>query len=411
MKTRGSITGMLALAAVTFGLFSCMSLKTIDEMGGQPKGYVSFYSPSLEIDIYRLENKDKMLEAENHDFWQSYPELRIAKSPGSYTFRVTHKDYAADLRVEVQPDMVSYVSVNEIVLYWTSSTSQNFGRVYGGGTTTTTRWTYVVSTTVGDVALPVSPGPGDTEKILKALDDGDWGTRLFAVASLRQAKLDPGPDGTAKLKDMASSDRKREVREAAADLLKSMGAALPGTPLFLETFDDNARDWLYSDEGDPLQCYFTGLGYNMDNATGNYTWNTIPSPDRLTNLEDYDVEVEAVWKDGIQNNAFGILLGNSARDFYDFCVSRNGGAISHRVVDAGVKSKPIDWNNEHGTELAAGDSFSLKVEVRGDSAAYSANGFPIGTVSLEEGFLPYRIGLIVYYNQDVLFRTIRITVR
>ena len=402
---------MLALA-VTFGLVSCMSLKTIDEMDGQPKGYVSFYSPDLSIDIYRVENKGEILEAKNHDFWQSYPELRIAKSPGTYTYRITHKDYAADLRVEVQPDMVSYVSVNEIVLESSSSTSYSYAGVYGGSTRTTrTEWTYVVSTTVGDAPLPVAPGAGDTGKILNALEDGDWGTRLFAVRALRQAKLDPGQDGTAKLKDMASSDRKREVREAAADLLKSIRAALPGTPLFLETFDDNAGDWLYSDEGDPLQCYFTGPGYNMDNATGNYTWNTIPSPDRLTNLEDYDVEVEAVWKDGIQNNAFGLLLGNSARDFYDFCVSRNGGAISHRVVDASVKSKPIDWNNEHGTKLAAGDSFSLKVEVRGDSAAYSANGFSIGTVSLEEGFLPYRIGLIVYYNQDVLFRTIRITAR
>jgi hypothetical protein len=410
MKTRRSIPVLLAIAVMTFALGSCMTLKTIDIVGeNQPKGFVSFYSPDLSVDIYRVEKEGEEFEAENHDFWQSYPELRVAKSPGTYSFRIVHQDYSVTFTVEVQPDMISYVSVNKIMLNVASNTSYSYG-VYGG-TTTTTTWTYNVSTTVGATPLSVNPGAGDTGKLLMALDDRDWGTRLFAVKSLLQVKLDPGPDGITKLQDMASTDRKWEVRVAAADLLKSLGAAVPKPPFFLETFDDNGRGWLYGDGRNNLQCWFNGLGYTMDNKSNNYTWATVTAPEGLKDLDAYDMEVEAAWMDGIDDNAFGVLLGRSASDFYDFCVSRNGGAVSHRVTDSNAKSKPIGWNNDHKADLATADSYRLKIEVRRKTAAYSVNGLPIGEVTLDADFSPDRIGLIIYYNQSVLFRTIKITAR
>jgi hypothetical protein len=367
---------------------------------------VSFYSPDLNIDIYRVEKKNEVLEATNQDFWQLYPEFRIAKSPGIYTFRIAHQKYSATFKVEVRPDMISYVSVNEIMLNVTSSTSHGYN-----STTTTTNWEYNISVTVGAAPLPVLVWAESVAELVQALHDGDWGTRLFAIKALRQAKLDPGQDGTARLEETAATDRKREVREAALDLLNALGAAARPEPVFLETFDDNGRDWLYGETRANLQCYFDGLGYNMDNGRDNYVWNTIPAPKTLGELSDYDVEVEAVWKGGIDDNAFGFLLGSSVENFYDFCVSRNGGAISHRITDSRMKANAMDWNNDHGADLKTADSYRFKLEVRGNTAAYSVNGFPFGTVTLDKSFSPDRIGLIVYFKQNILFRSIRITAR
>jgi hypothetical protein len=46
--------------------------------------------------------------------------------------------------------------------------------------------------------------------------------------------------------------------------------------------------------------------------------------------------------------------------------------------------------------------------VRGASAAFTANGFPIGTVRMDGVFTPEKIGVIVYDHQSVAFRWIRI---
>jgi hypothetical protein len=134
-------------------------------------------------------------------------------------------------------------------------------------------------------------------------------------------------------------------------------------------------------------------------------------PYSLKDFTDFDVEVEASWKGGAENNGFGFLLGNSIGDFYDFCVSRSGGVISDRVVDSKYKSRLMEWNNDRREDLRTAESYRFALAVRGNEASYSLNGFPIGTITLDGAFSPARIGVIVYNKQSVLYNSIRIRTR
>jgi hypothetical protein len=73
------------------------------------------------------------------------------------------------------------------------------------------------------------------------------------------------------------------------------------------------------------------------------------------------MEAEAVWKEGIDNNAFGVLIYTPASGLYDFCVSRNDGAISHLITDRGTVYTQIDWDNRYGAELKEADSCRFRV--------------------------------------------------
>lgn len=101
-------------------------------------------------------------------------------------------------------DRVTWVGLRGIVTDVTTVTGYNTT----GGTTTS----YVLRSSVGSHAFPLSQEQGESADCLAALDDTDWATRLAAIEALMSADAPLDDEAFTGLRHVAWSDPVTIVR-------------------------------------------------------------------------------------------------------------------------------------------------------------------------------------------------------
>lgn len=402
------ITVLLSLILLSAGCVGIPKPIIKDELPpNAAKGYVAF-SPQVGGYSVSLVRDNKELEEGRIEYSQEY---RIAKTPGEYVFLIKHQKFSGRVKVTVLQDKINYVTIQSQTMFQSSYTT--YSTYYRS--TTTTR-TYNVNLTAGSHYLPVNPTLDQVNELLAALDDDDEGTRLAALDDLAELyKLNEKMNTTViadTLKKTYNKERYYWARYKIEKFLKKIGQPVDKT-------DEDSIVWDgFTDKVDPGYTGYSGIdpwftdnktnyffadGYHIDHDNDNSNWAFRTLKKKMP--VNVDVELTSTWQQGINNYTYGLLLGSDGKNFYEFGISRNGGARVDLYKNSGLVKNLIPWKQLSGIKNARN---VLKLELRGNVITYYVNDELVGAITNEEGFSFRTYGLIVAKKQNISFNLLRI---
>ncbi len=408
-------------------IFIAMSLFSTALAAGEKTvrstGYVSFYqnngslSNDIGLEITTIVDGKELKKQLNFNKGTTVSDYRIEAEPGDREFVVRHNfdpsqsKYRNEerFRVTVKESMVTYISFRR------QGISYNEDKLL---TVTNSTYKYFVRATVGTHPLPAEENVNAIAQYVDALQDNDWGTRHAALKALRRFSPVLGPQTIALLQAMAREDVSFFVRTEATELLEAQNPKHLSKPLFIQTFFDS------SDTGSSYAWYqgqFMGRdpeGYFIAPNDENFLWSSINWSDiavfegfwkgtrKVIVPPDFDAILDCAWRGGINNAAYGLILGKDKSDFYSFGISRNGGAIVNRWSGSNITATPIPWKQDAATTIAERDFSRIVVAKHGNTYTFTVNGVPIGTFT-DAQMLPVQvIGLIAGNRQKAVFKRI-----
>ena len=171
----------------------------------------------------------------------------------------------------------------------------------------------------------------------------------------------------------------------------SLAASGSGKIVFEDKFADARNGWKLED-GPQWSNKVVGGRYVMDSKSDYCAFDTIVVPELLP--ESFDLVWTSRWESGIQTNAYGVLLGTSRTDFYQFGASGNGQTVVWAWLEDKAGPVVMPWRAE---SARVGDGSAVnehRVEVRGKYVSYFTNGklltrFP-STLDLRAGLVGIR---------------------
>jgi hypothetical protein len=184
-----------------------------------------------------------------------------------------------------------------------------------------------------------------------------------------------------------------------------------GKVLFKESFGDNANGWAIWKPGTNYDAYLENGEYVIEPKTPSNAPEVLPMA--FPRPENFDVEVSAIWKSGVTDHRYGLVLGIDADTYYTFGTSGNGQAVVG-INKAGAGDglpDPIGWKPNTARE-GDGVSFNkLKIEVRDNRIAYYVNDRYIGEITNAIIRDQWAIGVMVQDEQKVAFDDLVLTAR
>lgn len=397
-KRSFSLKILLVVSLTSFTACTTMSVVKDEIESEKPKGYVAFHSDLL-VHIFSLQD-GKEIDEDISVF--GFTPQGIARTPGKHDFIIYHEpDLGAPskerISVLVFPDAITYVSVSKHVI----------GK---GGMSRGVA--YFVHVSVGSTPMPISPGPSDSKILTSALSDRNWGTRRYALKIFTETEIVPDSTTLERIRFLASRDRYLAVREAALELLDSLDEEIPDYPLYLDTFEHNLYPVWYTGSKEGVYDYYFDIeGYNIVSKAEKWAWSIKDLLEILIDVPNYDIELDASWKDGVTNYNYGFALFQSRADYYYLGISKSGHAKVGFLHNSISQDSLIPWQDNASESILSREVSNIKIEVRGREATYIANGTVIGKFILYEDFIPNEIGLFVSGKQKVIFKSIRIEER
>ena len=184
-----------------------------------------------------------------------------------------------------------------------------------------------------------------------------------------------------------------------------------GKVLFKESFGDNANGWAIWKPGTNYDAYLENGEYVIEPKIPSNAPEVMPMT--FQRPENFDVEVSAIWKSGVTDHRYGLVLGIDADTYYTFGASGNGQAvvgINKGGAGEGIPD-PIGWKPKTARE-GDGVSFNkLKIEVRGNKISYYVNDRFIGEIANAIIRDKWAIGVMVQDKQKVAFDDLVLTAR
>jgi tetratricopeptide (TPR) repeat protein len=179
--------------------------------------------------------------------------------------------------------------------------------------------------------------------------------------------------------------------------------------LLAEEFDDAKLGWKVWTNGEFYDAVFEGGSYVVRTKNEKCSLEVISPP--FDAPQDFDLELRSVWRSGVENTAYGVVLGIDRDRNYHFAVSGNGQSV---VWDSDANARdPAGWRA--GTALVGDGTTANRqtVEVRGKRLLYLVNGHPI--VAFESRYAlsgrQWVVGVRVCKQETVAFDQLRIVRR
>jgi hypothetical protein len=184
-----------------------------------------------------------------------------------------------------------------------------------------------------------------------------------------------------------------------------------GKVLFKESFGDNANGWAIWKPGTHYDAYLENGEYVIEPRSPSNAPEVIPMT--FPRPENFDVEVSTIWKSGVTDHRYGLVLGIDKATYYTFGASGNGQAvvgINKGGAGDGIPD-PIGWQPKTARE-GDGVSFNrLKIEVRGNRISYYVNDRYIGEIVNAIIRDEWAVGVMVQDAQRVAFDDLVLTAR
>ena len=392
---------LFTMGFILLVLPGCATITIKDDLPPtSPKGYVEFRSPALQFEVYRA---DGVLEGTSSSFGAA---IRIAKLPGVNDFIIKHQTYSKKLSVNVIEGMKTVGTVDWDVIDRTSSTSS-----FGAYRTTTTSWTYYTNLTVGTSPIPMLINSKNIESVYAALDDPDKETRFVALMDLQNSNISPDDRLISRINEVFLFDTVPWIRTQAEALLNTFGKKQFTTEnlLLLDNFVNNTAGW--PEWSDNQSSSFFGIDqYIMEPKTDTCIWSTVKLPPNLP--PNYNIEAVSIWKSGVNDSEYGLLLGSDISNFYFFGLAGNAWALIRELKDNKFQPDPMGW--KANAAINSGDRFAAnrqRVEVRGDKFFYYVNDMVAGAAMNTANAANQIVGFRVCKQEKVAFEQIKITKR
>ncbi len=191
----------------------------------------------------------------------------------------------------------------------------------------------------------------------------------------------------------------------------------PSSPtlLLLENFDNNERGWTVHDSSDHIS-YLSGGEYIIEGKNDNSHVEEIRFP--LDTLKNFDIELVSVWKSGVNDYPYGLVIGSDENNLYYFYTTGNGCAIAFEILE-GKTFMITDWQCNTSVKGNGTTANRQTIEVRDQRLSYYVNSEYIGTVlsitnlnklTLSSSRMKFMVvGVIVTGKQKVAFDQLKIS--
>ncbi|MCX7982810.1 MAG: CsgG/HfaB family protein [Syntrophales bacterium] len=181
-----------------------------------------------------------------------------------------------------------------------------------------------------------------------------------------------------------------------------------GRILFYDDFSSNKNNWAIYRNAPYYDAYFQDGRYIMETKNNKKSVEVIPLPAGLP--VNFDVELLSMWLQGVNNSAYGLVLGESRETNYLFGVSGNGQSVIWVTEGNVPRDDAMPWRA--GT-ARVGDGKTVenhqRVEVRGNQLYYYINNVFITSI---KSVYPLKVvGVSVSHPQKVGFTMLKITQR
>lgn len=177
--------------------------------------------------------------------------------------------------------------------------------------------------------------------------------------------------------------------------------------LVYDTFTTNENAWALWPNGEYYATTLQGGTFVMETRNELNSAEFIGSS--LSLPEEYDIDVDTTWLNGVDNRSYGLTLGTDTQNRYNFSVSGNGWAmVSGYRNNQLIAPNPIEWASGM-SQLGDGRTVNtLKLKVRGGSCDYFVNGRLIGSILLSLPRSQLRVGFFVENRQRIAFDNLKI---
>jgi hypothetical protein len=161
------------------------------------------------------------------------------------------------------------------------------------------------------------------------------------------------------------------LRRAPGGLFDTVAGAPSGGLLLRDDFGADHLAWPVYEGGQFYDAGFEAGRYFIATKNERCSMELITPPRALPSR--WTVEVDASWRRGVDNNAYGLVIGNDREDYITFGLSGNRQAVIW--LNLGDKAAPdvMSWKVMTGT-IRADSPNLIRVEVRGRQMAYYVNG-------------------------------------
>ena len=186
------------------------------------------------------------------------------------------------------------------------------------------------------------------------------------------------------------------------------GGGRDGRVIFSDSFYGNDNSWAMWPNGDNYINAIEGGVYMMETKN---TLNSAEFPGRFTTLpQNFDIEVGAIWKKGVDNYAYGLTMGTDHQNRLNFGLSGNGWSyVSGYSNNQVIEPFPMPWTANtcligNGTTRNV-----ILVKVRGTQCEYYVNNVYVGKVTITLPRDRMRFGFFVENMQQVHFDDLKVT--
>ncbi len=216
------------------------------------------------------------------------------------------------------------------------------------------------------------------------------------------------------LEQKKALEEERKKLEEQRKKLEQSRLAIPkeskgyGSILFFDDFSSQKNGWPVYVDGQFYNTVYRDNRYVMETKNERKSIEMIPLPPEVTG--DYDVELASIWLKGVNNNAYGLMLGQDRFNTYTFGVSGNG----QSVVWVNINDVPVDdampWRpNTANSGDGRYTQNVQRIEVRGENLSYFVNNTLI--TRIRNQFALKSFGVCVTGPQAVAFIRMKITRR
>ena len=153
------------------------------------------------------------------------------------------------------------------------------------------------------------------------------------------------------------------------------------------------------------------LTYTIKNKhDGSYT--IVAKPTKAL-PDNFDIELETIWRSGDTNQAYGLAFGSSWDNSYRFHIAANGYAAIGLVIDKKyTQPEPMPWKSDPAIQKGDGNVSNVqRIEVRGNTFSYYVNGQLIGTIKNVMQTKEWQVGVTIEGKETVDFDRLIITGR
>ncbi|HEX4945486.1 MAG TPA: hypothetical protein VFZ34_02325 [Blastocatellia bacterium] len=187
-------------------------------------------------------------------------------------------------------------------------------------------------------------------------------------------------------------------------------ASLREQVLLQEAIEDNSNGWAIAENGTSYNSYFEEGKYVMETKNEGTSSEMIAV--KFQKPENFALEVTTIWRQGVKDARYGLVLGVGRDTYYTFGVNGNGNAVVGIIKEGkAIMPEPMAWK-PGSARVGEGFSYNrIRIEGKGEKISYYVNDQHIGDILNSIIRDQWAVGVMVQGKQKVAFDDLVLTAK